>query len=373
MLHRHPTKGATLSLTLQDLRVQAITRSLFSAPSLAEAIAALGFLQADPIRAPARAQDLILRHRVAGYRAGDLERDYAGLDLEEDVLHVYGFLPRSRLHLLHPREGAWGVERDFPGLAEQVLEFVRLQGEADHRQLEKQWGKMRVPGTWGGQAKATTRVLELLHYRGWLRVACRDGNLRRYVPATPPEPQLDPDERLRQLVLLLAGQYAPITLTTLRDVVARLRFAAPSLADHGSAIRRLVQSGDLEAAEVEGVTYLWPAGEQPYPGQAEVRDEVRWLAPFDPIVWDRTRFEHLWGWPYRFEAYTPAAARRWGYYALPMLWRERIVGWANVAVKDGRLQVDLGFVDGASDHADRAFETALQAERARMAAFLRLE
>lgn len=361
-----------MSLTLHDLRVQATTRSLFTAPSAAEAIAALGFLQADPIRAPARAQDLILRHRVAGYRAGDLERDYAGLDLEEDVLHVYGFLPRSRLHLLHPRDGTWGVEREFPGLAEQVLDWVRLQGETDHRQLEKQWGKMRVPGTWGGQAKATTRVLELLHYRGWLRVARRDGNLRRYVAATPPEPLLDPDERLRQLVLPLARQYAPITAAMLRDVAARLRFAAPSLTHDGTAIRRLVQSGDLETAEVEGVTYLWPASGYSYPGRpVEVRDEVRWLAPFDPIVWDRRRFEHLWGWPYRFEAYTPAAARRWGYYALPMLWRERIVGWANVAVKDGRLQVDLGFVDGlVSGHTGREFETALEAERACMADFL---
>jgi uncharacterized protein len=356
-----------LSLTLYDLRVQATTWSQFSTPSLAEAIAALGFLQADPIRAPARAQDLILRHRVTNYRAGDLERAYAGLDLEEDVLHVYGFLPRSQLHLLHPREGTWGVERQYPGLAEQVLDFVRLQGETDHRGLEKQWAKMRVPGYWGGQAKATTRALELLHYRGLLRVARRDGNLRRYVAATPPEPQLAPDERLRRLVLLLARQYAPISTPVLRNLVARLRFAAPSLTDRSTVIRRLVQSGDLESGEVEGMTYLWPTEDYPW-REAVVRDEVRWLAPFDPIVWDRTRFEHLWGWPYRFEAYTPAPARRWGYYALPMLWRERIVGWANVTVKEGELQVDLGFVDGRP--VGKEFETALEEERERMAAFL---
>ncbi len=356
-----------MALTLRDLRVQAATRSLFSAASAAEAIAALGFLQADPIRAPARAQDLILRHRVVGYRAGNLGRDYANLDLEEDMLHVYGFLPRSLLHLLHPRDGEWSVERDFPGLADQVLDLVRRQGETDHRRLEKEWSKMRVPGRWGGQAKATTRVLELLHYRGHLRVADRDGNLRRYVAATPPVSTLDPDERMRRLVLLLASQYAPITAPMLRDVVARLRYAAPSVPHDGKAIRRLVQAGDLETAEVEGMTYLWPAADRHPP---EVRDEVRWLAPFDPIVWDRRRFEHLWGWPYRFQAYTPAAARRWGYYALPMLWRERIVGWANVAVRDGRLDVDLGFVDGRP--ASGAFETALEAERARMAEFLQV-
>ena len=51
---------------------------------------------------------------------------------------------------------------------------------------------------------------------------------------------------------------------------------------------------------------------------------VRLLAPFDPIVWDRRRFELLWGWPYRFEAYTPVAKRKLGYYALPLLWRDRV-------------------------------------------------
>jgi uncharacterized protein YcaQ len=335
--------------------------------TLAAASAALGFVQADPIRAPARAQDLILRHRVDGYRAGDLERAYTDLDLEEDVLHVYGFLPRGALHLLHPREGDWGVEREYPGLADQVLAWVRDHGETDHRQLEEHLGKLRTRSPWGGQAKATTRALELLHYRGQLRVARREGNLRRYVAATPPEPRLPPDERLRQVVLWLARLYAPVTATTLRDLVSRLRHGAPSLAGRDGAIRRAAAAGDLESAEFEGVTYLWPAGDWRPP---DIHDEVRWLAPFDPIVWDRRRFEHLWGWPYRFEAYTPVAARRWGYYALPMLWRERVIGWANVAVDQGRLSVDLGFVDGRPQ--DRAFERALEAERARLAAFLGL-
>ena len=60
-------------------------------------------MQADPIRAPARAQDLTLRHRVKGYRAGDLERRYPRLPIEEDCLVNYGFLPREHLALMHPR------------------------------------------------------------------------------------------------------------------------------------------------------------------------------------------------------------------------------------------------------------------------------
>ena len=71
---------------------------------------------------------------------------------------------------------------------------------------------------------------------------------------------------------------------------------------------------------------------------------VRLLAPFDPLVWDRRRFEMLWGWAYRFEAYTPARQRKLGYYALPLLWRDRVIGWGNVSVKDGELIADLGYV-----------------------------
>ena len=69
---------------------------------------------------------------------------------------------------------------------------------------------------------------------------------------------------------------------------------------------------------------------------------MRLLAPFDPIVWDRRRFEAFWGWPYRFEAYTPAPAQL-GYYALPLLWRDGVIGWANVSAKDGQLDISCGY------------------------------
>jgi hypothetical protein len=95
------------------------------------------------------------------------------------------------------------------------------------------------------------------------------------------------------------------------------------------------------------------------------------LAPFDPVVHDRKRFEMLWGWEYRFEAYTPAAKRKLGYYALPLLWRDRVIGWANVAVKNGELERDIGYVE--SQPRDRVFKRELEAELDRMRAFLGLK
>jgi len=149
--------------SLERLRVHAISQSLFPQTTLQAAIRRLGFVQADPIRAPARAQDLILRHRVKGYLAGDLERRYASLDIEEDVLYAYGFLPRTIWQLLHPRN-IGGLSK----LEKKVLDAVCEFGVTRPRELEERFGNARVVNAWGGYSKATTRALEHLHYRGLL-------------------------------------------------------------------------------------------------------------------------------------------------------------------------------------------------------------
>ena len=88
------------------------------------------------------------------------------------------------------------------------------------------------------------------------------------------------------------------------------------------------------------------------------------------MVWDRDRFERLWGWEYRFEAYTPAPKRKRGYYALPLLWRDRVIGWGNLSVQGGELEAELGYV--ASPPCDRAFQRELAEELDRVRFFLGL-
>ena len=97
---------------------------------------------------------------------------------------------------------------------------------------------------------------------------------------------------------------------------------------------------------------------------------MRLLAPFDPVVHDRARFELLWGWQYRFEAYTPVAKRKLGYYAMPLLWRDRVVGWANLAVKNGALDCDIGYV--GSQPGEQSFANELESELNRIRRFLGL-
>jgi uncharacterized protein YcaQ len=99
---------------------------------------------------------------------------------------------------------------------------------------------------------------------------------------------------------------------------------------------------------------------------------VHLLTPFDPVVRDRARFELLWGWIYRFEAYTPARKRQLGYYALPLLWRDRVIGWGNLSVKNGALTSEFGYVESRPPR-DRTFKRALEAELDRLRAFLGLD
>lgn len=322
----------------------------------------LGFVQADPIRAPARAQDLILRQRVKAYRAGDLERRYPSLKLEEDVLYAYGFMPRSVWQLLHaPKVGGLSV------LETRVLDAVRSLGETHPRQLDEQFGRKPVTNAWGGLSNSSKQVLEALHRRGLLRVARRDSGVRVYQVAPPAADTSDRLLRFRKLVLVAAQIFAPAPRTRLHAALATLR--RRGMVDSREAhavVEDLLGCGELEQASVDGVGYVWP----PTSGQkAPAPRVVRFLAPFDPVVWDRQRFEHLWGWPYRFEAYTPKAKRVRGYYAMPLLWGDRVIGWANISSAHEQLDVELGFVDKRPR--TKAFTTQLDAEFERLRAFLR--
>ena len=94
-----------------------MTGSLFQATTLEDAIARLGIVQADPIRSPAYAQDLILRQRVTGTEPADLEQGYPHLPLEEDHIHVYGFMSTSTLSLCTRVRGSGEWNRSTPGLS----------------------------------------------------------------------------------------------------------------------------------------------------------------------------------------------------------------------------------------------------------------
>jgi uncharacterized protein len=355
---------------LSELRRYAVARSLFEPTTLKRAIERLGFVQADPIRAPARAQDLTLRQRVAGYRAGDLERLYARLGIEEDFFINYGFMRPELQALLHPRSGLTVMSKARARQARQILDFVIQHGQVHPRDVEQQLGSGTETNYWGGASNTTTRLLDQLHYRGLLRVAARDAGIRLYAPAVPSNAtRAKSDESsLDALIDFAVRKYAPLPAASLAQLIGRLRYGAPQWrVSLRSAVQRAKQR--LASARVEGTDWFWPA-EEALPGRGVVDDErVRLLAPFDPVVWDRRRFELFWGWQYRFEAYTPAAKRKLGYYALPLLWRDRVVGWGNLSFSEGGLSASFGYVTGKAPSA-RAFKHGLHEELAEIERFL---
>ena len=355
--------------TIDDIRRFAVSRSLFAPTTLGCAIDALSFVQADPIRAPARAQDLILRPRVAGYRAGDLDRFYATLPIEEDIFINYGFVTRALQRLMHPRTGASLSPTARNIRAQAVLAFVREHGTVHPRDVDAHFAHGTITNYWGGSSNATTHLLEAMHYKGLLRVVRRERGVRIYAAHQHgPGPVGAEARRARidALVDVLVREYAPLPAPSLAHVVSRLRYAVPQWrGELRSALQRAKQR--LASARADHNTWFWPADEDVSDGPQP--DAVHLLAPFDPVVWDRRRFELLWGWPYRFEAYTPVAKRKLGYYALPLLWRDRVVGWGNVTFANGNLHAVFGYVNGRTPR-ERGFARALEAEVERVRAFL---
>lgn len=384
-------------ITLDELRRFAVARNFFEPATLKRALHRMEFVQADPIRSPARAQDLILRHRVKNYRAGDLERRYHELDIEEDFFVIYGFVTRSLHELMHPRSKT-GVPADDAGRqwpakrrqqAQLLLEFVSSRGAVHPREVDEHFSHGKVTNYWGGSSNATTHLMDAMHYAGMLRVVRREKGIRIYavrenhwhsessatkqVTGGTPVPQAKQltggtpvPRRVDSLVDVVVRIYAPLPSSSLSYYVRRLRYAAPQWREElPGALQRAKER--LAHAKVDGVDWYWPQTEQAM--RHSIQERVRLLAPFDPVVHDRTRFELLWNWIYRFEAYTPAPKRKLGYYAMPMLWQDRVIGWVNLSVKNGELISDVGYVESGPAR-DRNFKRELEAELERMRTFL---
>jgi hypothetical protein len=238
------------------------------------------------------------------------------------------------------------------------------------RDVDAEFAHGKVKNWFGGSSNASTHLLDDMHYRGLVRIAGRDGGVRLYAAREPHPPAGDPVAAIDALVDVIVRAYAPLPRRSLSELVSHLRGGAPQWADgRRAALARATQR--LPHASVDGVDWFWPAGENPASARYAANDTVRLLAPFDPVVWDRRRFELFWGWAYRFEAYTPAPKRVRGYYALPLLWRDRVIGWGNLAVDAGGLVADIGYVSGRAPR-DAVFRRELEAELDRMRWFLAL-
>jgi uncharacterized protein YcaQ len=279
-------------------------------------------------------------HRIAlGSRVGAYPRDaVSGLlgrgRLIEYWAHEACLLPAEDWPLFRPSMEDGGrrwygeVDRTHPHLREHVLDEIGARGPLGSRHFD---GAARQGEMWGW--KPAKQMLELLWNHGDLVVAGRQGFQRLYdlpvrvLPpavleaATPPEP-----ERLRELALRAVR--ARGVLTT-RGVVEHWRLKGRTAAQARAAVASLVDDGALEQLDVDdgGQPVFVVAGTDiapPAPSAATL------LSPFDNLLWDRPFASRILGFEHLIEVYKPAPVRRYGYYVLPFLWRDRIVGRADL-------------------------------------------
>ncbi|MEM1227549.1 MAG: crosslink repair DNA glycosylase YcaQ family protein [Planctomycetota bacterium] len=351
-------------MTADEFRIRMVAGSFPKYRSLSEALDCMGFIQADPIRSPARAQDLVLRQRVRGYRAGNLEKQYSRIAAEEGYLFAYGFMTHEVWRHLRYRPF-----RALSKIERQVLDAIAELGEVHSRGLDGRFERKSVINYWGGRSQETKQVLEQLHHHGYLRVCRRDNGIRVYeVPSEARRPFGSGRRRYRFLALTTALQVGPVTQRFLLSELRSHNHLVPKRADRLAIIASLIDDGELEELTVGDTRYLWRKE------RWESRETVktfRVLAPFDPLVRDRDRFLQLFGWAYRFEAYVPASRRQRGYYAMPVLYGNQIIGWANAKAENASLKLELGYTNGRPRARD--FRKLAEEEAESMVHFLGLD
>src|SRR4051794_40647654 len=257
-----------MSITLDALRQFTVARNFPPPSTLKRALQQMDFVQADPIRSPARAQDLILRQRVNDYRAGDLERDYINLEVEEDFFVNYGYVTRHLEALMHPRSNsrvpADDVSRSWPiaqrRRARLLLDFVKEHGEVHPREVDEHFSHGKVTNYWGGSSNATTHLLDAMHYSGMLRIARREKGIRIYKAHEYDRALITSAERrarIDALVDTVVDIYGPLPAATLGFYLRRLRYAVPQWQrDLKDAVERAKKR--LNHASAEGVLWYWP-------------------------------------------------------------------------------------------------------------------
>jgi uncharacterized protein len=291
-----------------------------------------GVLQIDSVNVLQRAHYMPLFSRMGPYDTSLLDRasGRAPRRLVEYWAHVAAFMPvelwpHMQHRMRHYRDGGhpWMDGRGDRALVDNLVAEVRERGRATSRDLDD--GLPRRKDHWGWNWSETKKALEYLFLAGELAVAGRTAQFERLydvpervIPRAILEQPVPTDEEAhRELVRRAAMSHGVATARDLRDY-----FRMP-LSQVGPAIASLVEDGELLAVAVEGRSGYYLHRDARVPRRVAAR---ALLSPFDPVVWERARTEALFDFFYRIEIYVPEAKRVHGYYVLPFLLGDRIVG-----------------------------------------------
>ncbi len=339
----------------------------------------LGSIQFDPLAVAGRNHDLVLHARVADYDAAWCEELlYGRRELFEAYNKGLSLLPTRELPWF--RATGWSPWRwrrilaENPEVAEQVLERIRTDGPLSTRDFER---GAAVDWFWA-PTNVVRAVLEGFAVTGVLGLSRRDGNRRYYDLAERlfPKELLARQEPLREQIrhkllsrfrahgLLGSGGSAELWLGT---SPARPDPDHPGDPTRSELRDELVEEGVLVPVAVEGVRgerFVLREELELVAAPPEPPASVAFLAPLDPFVWDRDFLRALFDFDYVWEVYVPERKRRWGYYVLPVLFRDRLVGRIEPRIDRGAGTVrvlGLWWEEGFDPRAADGFVEAMRA------------
>jgi uncharacterized protein YcaQ len=354
--------------------------------TLTRTLARTGVIQVDSVNVLQRAHFMPLYSRMGAYDVDLVRRasERSPRRMVEYWAHVQAYMPvdlwpvmRHRMDSYRTQRHKWWGTVVTEDLTASLLAEIADRGASTARDLDD--GLPRSKENWGWNWSATRRALDYLFVTGDVAIAGRNSQFEirydlpeRVIPRVHFEaPTPSVAEARRELVLRAARSHGVATGRCLADYYRmRLQPGAPGTMAAQDAIDELVAEGELEPVTIEGwrrPAYLHRDARVPRRVRARAL-----LSPFDPVVWERERAEQLFDFRYRIEIYTPPEKRIHGYYVLPFLLGDRIVGRVDLKAdrQTGRLLVKAAYAEPSAPP-DTAPELA--AELGRMAGWLGLD
>jgi uncharacterized protein YcaQ len=361
-------------------------RSLEGGPdAVLEVFRRLGSVQFDPLAVAGRNHDLVLHARVAEYDPAWCDLLYERREIFEAYNKGLSFVSIGELPWFRvtSSRNASRVLAENTDVAGRVLERIRAEGPLSSLDFESERG---ATTDWFGVPTNTVRaVLEAYAVTGVLGLARRDGNRRYYdvserlLPADVLARDIPLGDQLRHKLLSRYRAHGLLGVGGGGDIFGGIGPAKPDPRwpenPGRTALREeLVATGELVPVEVENVRgkrFVLRAEVDLLEHPPEPQPSVAFLPPFDPLVWDRGLLGSLFEFEYVWELFIPPAKRRWGWYVLPMLFGDRLVGRIEPRIDRAGSTVHVLGLWWEDDFAPRRAEGFVDAMRDALRAYLR--
>jgi uncharacterized protein YcaQ len=351
-------------------------RSLEGGPdAVLEVFRRLGSLQLDPVAVAGLSHDLVLHARVADYEPAWCDELYERREIFEAYNKGLSLVPASEFAWFRVRSSrrAQRVLADNADVAKRVLERISAEGPMSSLDFEREAGPTK--DWFGAPMNAVRAVLEAYARTGELGTARRDGGHRYYdlperlLPAEVLAHDPTLHEQLRHKMLSRYRAHGLLGASGRGEgIFDQLGPAKPDGTYPGrNALREeLIELGELVPIEVEGVSgkrFVVRDDVELLQAPPEPPPSVAFLSPYDALVWDRRLLGSLFDFDYVWELYVPPAKRRWGWYVLPIVFRDRLIGRIEprIDAAEGAVQVlAIWWEDGFEPRRAEGFVDAMR-------------